>query len=113
MYGSNSHSDYDGDKTNLTGVVATALYRFGDPTRPGLYVFGNLGMLRHAYSSEMFPDEEGSESGVAFGAGAGVSIPRGRLSLHAQAGFLTASMDGSSTAFIPIMVGVSIPLGSR
>ena len=113
LFGSNSHSDLDGDKTNLLGVLGTVAYRFGDPTRPGVFVLGNVGMLRHSYSSDNFPDDEGSESGVAFGGAAGFSIPRDNMILHVSAGLLTASIEGSSTSFIPLQLGISIPFGQR
>jgi hypothetical protein len=113
LYGGNSHSDVDGDKTTLLGVLGSVVYRLGDVTKPGLYLMGNVGMLQHKYASDLFPAAEGSSSGVAFGGGAGFSIPMGRLNVHGSAGFLTASIDGESTAFVPIQAGVSIPLGTR
>lgn len=113
LYGGNSHSDYDGDKTTLTGLLGTVNYRFGDAAKAGPFVVGNVGLLRHTYSSDKFPDEEGTSYGVAFGGGAGFAIPRGSMNLYAVARYLMASIDGETTAFVPIQVGVTIPLGSK
>lgn len=113
LYGGNSHSDFEGDKTTLTGLLGTANYRLADASKPGLFLLANVGFLRHTYSSDKFPSEEGTSSGVAFGGGAGFSIPRGAMSLYATIRYLTASIDGESTAFVPIMAGVSVPLGSK
>ena len=113
LYGGNSHSDYDGDKTTLLGALGTVAYRLGDPAKPGVSLVGNIGMLQHKYSSDQFPDEEGSSSGVAFGGGAAFMVPRGNMNLYAAVRYLTASIDGYSTSFVPITAGVTIPLGSK
>lgn len=113
LFGSNSHSDFDGDKTSLLGVLGSVAYRFGDPEKTSAFVIGNVGMLRHSYKSDMFPTEEGSSSGIAFGGGAGIAIPRGAMNVYVMARFLTASIEDATTAFIPIQAGVSFPLGKK
>lgn len=113
LHGSNAHSDFDGDKTNLTGVLGSVAYRLGDPEKAGVFVIGNVGMLRHSYKSDRFPSEEGASSGVAFGGGAGIQVPKGSMSLYALVRFITASIDDATTAFIPVQVGVGIPLGKK
>jgi hypothetical protein len=113
FYGANSHSDFDGDKTTLSGVLGTVTYRLGDATKPGVFLTGNIGLLSHKYSSDKFPSEEGSSSGLAFGGGAGVAIPRGSMNFYVVARYLTASIDNETTSFIPVQAGVTIPLGSK
>jgi hypothetical protein len=113
LFGGNSHSDYDGDKTTLLGALGTVAYRLGDPAKPGISLVGNLGMLQHKYSSDQFPGEEGSSSGLAYGGGAAFMVPRGNMSLYAAVRYLMASIDDETTAFVPITVGVVIPLGSK
>lgn len=113
VFGSNSHSDIDGDKTNLIGVLGSVSYRLGDAEKTGVFVLGNVGFLQHSYKSDMFPSEEGSSSGVAFGGGAGVHMPMGTKSLYVMARFITASIENETTSFIPVQVGVSFPIGGK
>ena len=84
-------------------------YRLGDPLRPGLFLIGSIGAIKHQYKSETFPDEEASETGLAFGAGAGVDMPLKTMKLFAIARYLTR--DG--TNFIPIQIGIAFPIGGR
>jgi hypothetical protein len=107
LYGSNSHSDVDGDKTNLPGALLNVSYRLGDPAGPGAFLIGSVGAISHQYRSESFPDLEGSETDVAFGVGAGIEYPMSSLVLFVMARYLTR--DG--TNFIPVQVGVAIPIG--
>ncbi|MEQ1692420.1 MAG: hypothetical protein ABMA00_14100 [Gemmatimonas sp.] len=113
LFGANSHSDYDGDKTTLMGALGSVVYRLGDATKPGVSLIGNVGMLQHKYSSDQFPNEEGSSSGVAYGGGAAFTVPRGRMSVYLAIRYLMASIENETTAFVPIQAGVTIPLGGN
>lgn len=105
VYGSNSHSDVVGDKTNLPGVLGNLGYRFGDDKKAGPYLFAAAGIMNHQYKSNQYASE--SEWAFAYGLGAGVDIPAGKMALWVEARYL--SRDG--TNLIPLMVGVSIPVG--
>ncbi|NOT08420.1 MAG: outer membrane beta-barrel protein [Gemmatimonadales bacterium] len=111
FYGSNSHSDIDGDKTNLKIGLATLGYTFKPGAKVTPYLSGSVGLLNHGYKSDTFPEAEGSESMMAFGGGAGLIFKMGaKSSFWVEARYLTASKDGSSTAFVPVLVGISIDL---
>ena len=104
FYGSNSHSDVDGDKTNVYGGYGGATYRMGDPTVPGIFLIGKAGLLVHSYKSDDFPEHEGSDTQFSYGIGAGFTLP-----LEGAAPFATAQYIGSGdTQFIVVAVGVTI-----
>ncbi|MBL0171234.1 MAG: hypothetical protein IPP90_10970 [Gemmatimonadaceae bacterium] len=97
----------------MLGLLGTVSYRLGDATKPGVSLIGNIGMLQHKYSSDKFPSYDDSQSGLAYGGGAAFSIPRGNMNLYAVVRYLMANIDDETTAFVPIQVGVTIPLGSK
>lgn len=110
MYGSNSHeAPPEGDKTNLYGASGWATYRFGDTEKPGIYLLGSIGMLKHDYRSETFPDEQGGNFELAWSGGAGVDIPvgTGGTTFWVEARY----MSRGDTRFVPIFAGVSVALG--
>jgi hypothetical protein len=111
FYGENPHSDIDGDKTALSGVLATVRWRFGDAKKPNVFVIGNVGYMDHSYKSEKFPNLEGSDDGLAYGAGAGIELPKGRMKWYLLARYLTADIENATTSLAPVTVGVSFPLG--
>jgi hypothetical protein len=112
LYGSNSHSDVDGDKTNLYGGLANLNYRFGDVSKLGLYVYGGAGLLVHDYKSTTYPDEASSDSKFAYQFGAGLDIPLGGIALWIDAKYLRRA-ESYATALFPLMAGISIPIGKN
>jgi hypothetical protein len=108
FYGMNSHDDVDGDKTNLYGAMGSLRYAFHEPTRPGLFVNGGIGLLVHSYKSDLFPSAEESETQFAYHAGVGVDIPLSSVSLYGLAGYM-----GGDTTFLRFMAGISIPIGGN
>jgi hypothetical protein len=108
VYGSNKHSDVAGDKTNLPGVFGFLQYRVGPGDKPGVYFYGQLGALNHQYKSAT-PAANDSEWGFAWGGGAGVDIPVGRVSLFVEASLI--ARDG--TNLVPLVAGLAIPVGTR
>lgn len=110
MYGSNKHSDVAGDKTNLPGAFGFLMYRAGDQSKPGVYFFGQAGILNHQFKTSGSPGYSGeSDWKPAAGGGVGVDIPVGGASVFVEGRFITRS----GTSFIPIQAGVSIPVGSK
>lgn len=107
--GSNKHSGIAGDKTNLFGGFGFLQYRFGNPARPGIYIYGEGGVLSHSYKpgSSTIPDE--TDWKPAVGAGAGVDIPVGGAGLFIEASIVARS----GTAFVPIMAGFAVPVGRK
>jgi hypothetical protein len=111
FYGSNNHEAPDGDKTNLYGALAGVSYAFGDPEGVSPFVGGLAGFMHHSYKSESQPSLEGSESGLAGGAFAGVGFPLGGIGGFVEAYWLTGFGDIDSTQLFGAMAGVQFPLG--
>jgi hypothetical protein len=114
LFGSNSHGDVEGDKTNLLGGLGGVELSFADEDGRGFFVFGELGFLRHDYKSDEYPQFEGADTGLAFGAGGGYGIPLGgRLMGWVLGRYLQAQFDedDGNTSFLGVMAGVSIPIG--
>jgi hypothetical protein len=110
FYGQNSHTGVDGDKTNPYGFMGGLEFDFnpgGEGVNP--YVFGQAGILWHKYSSDTFGDA--SDSGFAYGAGAGLGFPLGGVNGWAEGRLMNASIEDSNTMFSAINVGISIDLG--
>jgi len=111
LFGSNKH-DYEGDKTNLLGGFGGVEKSFADEDGKGVFVFGELGFLRHDYKSDEFPEDEGADTGFAFGGGAGYGIPLGEnLGGWLLGRYIQGQFDGGNTGFFAVMAGVSIPVG--
>jgi hypothetical protein len=118
LYGSNSHSDHEGDKTNLLGGFGGVEMSFANEDGAGPFIFAEVGFLRHGYRSEEHSEYEENDTGLAFGGGAGYGIPLGEslqgwvLGRYIQGQY--SEEEGSedwSTAFFGVMAGVSIPIG--
>jgi opacity protein-like surface antigen len=91
--------------TKIMGGMASVVYQFG-AAGPKPYVMGGLGL------SNVKIDVSGtsaSETKVAFGFGAGVSLPMGTggSRLFAETRYTSVSTSGSSTTFLPLVVGIS------
>jgi hypothetical protein len=103
VYGSSSHDDIDGDKTNIYGGLASVTYGLGsEDASMSPYLIGSVGYLMHQYKSDEFPEFEGSEGGIGFGGGAGLFFNP----IYVEGRFMTFSADGESTAFVLIGAGI-------
>lgn len=106
-YGTTSEkSGVTDHNTNILGGMLSAVYAFGT-AGPKPYVTGGLGLANVKVKSggtELF-----SETKVAFAFGAGVSLPMGTggSRLFAETRYTSVSTSGTSTQFLPIVVGVS------
>ena len=100
FYGENKHEAL-GEKTNPYGGMANLGYRFGDQTKPGLYIYGGAGVLVHKFSGGSMIQSV-SDTQFAYDAAAGVDIPLGGVTLWIEARYM-----GGDTQFIPIMAGLS------
>jgi opacity protein-like surface antigen len=112
LFGSNSHSDVDGDKTSLYGGMANLAYQLGNTAKLHPYVFGGGGLLVHKYSSDQFPDDEGSDSKFTYQFGAGLDYPMKSIGLWIDVRYLSRVED-YPTALVPIMFGIYFPLGNK
>lgn len=106
-YGQTKHDGIGGD-TKIAGGMASLVYGFGLSTasaRP--FVTGGLGYYN--VDAEFTGFGSASESKFAFGAGAGVSfkLGTGGTGVTLATRFTSVSTSGSSTTFLPIVVGVS------
>jgi hypothetical protein len=111
FYGVNNHEPPpDGDKTNLYGGFAFVQYTIGDPAAVAPYVYAGPGFMTHSYKSDTLP--EGSGSGLAATAGAGVGIPLGGVTGFVEGQYLTGFGDEiDGTDLFAVSAGVSFPLG--
>ena len=91
--------------TKIMGGMASVVYAFGS-AGPKPYVLGGLGLSNVKVSAG---GSSVSETKVAFGFGAGVSLPMGTggSRLFAETRYTSVSTTGSSTTFLPIVVGIS------
>lgn len=108
--GRNGH-DYEGDSSDLYGATGGALYDFARQGEPGIYVFGQVGLMVHKEKSEDFPEFETSHSGLAFGGGAGFSFPFGGIGAWIEGRYMRGQFEDWNTSFFGGMAGISIPLG--
>ncbi|MFN2572709.1 MAG: outer membrane beta-barrel protein [Gemmatimonadales bacterium] len=105
-YGTTSEKSGVGDhSTKIAGGMASVVYAFG-AAGPKPYVMGGLGLSNVKVSAG---GTSVSETKVSFGFGAGVSLPLGTGGnrLFAETRYTSVSTSGQSTAFLPIVVGVS------
>jgi len=109
LYGSNKHDDGTGDKTNLYGGLAGLGYRVGDRSKPGVFFFGLAGGLNHQYKPGSSTESSSNEWKFAFGGGGGFDIPVGKASIWVQGRIISRS----DTKFIPILAGITIPVGGN
>jgi hypothetical protein len=114
FYGRNSVKDISpgldfGDWT-LTGAGALLGYTINPMAQMSPFVFGSLGFL----SLGMTGEGSGSESGVSFGAGAGLSFNlTPTISAWGAGRFINARIDGDNLQFIPLNVGLTFSLGGN
>lgn len=107
-FGSNKH-DVATEKTNLYGAGGWLSYKFGDAAKAGPYLIASAGAMKHDFHSTI-PADNGGNFELAWSGGVGVDIPAGKsLSIWAE----TRYMQRGDTRFIPIFVGVSIPVGKK
>jgi hypothetical protein len=114
FFGQNSHSDFDGDKTQPYGAMGGLLFNLSPEADGGLYVFGQAGIMVHKYSSDEF--EGDSESAFGYGGGAGYGFPLGGLDAFVEGRYMSASFDSelggsATTAFFAVMAGIVIDIG--
>jgi hypothetical protein len=87
------------------------LFDTGGEGEAGVYAFGQLGFMVHDYKSDEFSEFEGSETGLAFGGGAGYGFPLGSLSAWAEGRYMQGQFDDGNTSFFGVFAGISIPFG--
>lgn len=111
FFGSNSHADVDGDKTNLYGGFGTLGYAFrapGPPVVPSAFFL--VGSMTHAFKSDSSPEE--SVTSLAVGGGVGLSFPLlGAVGGLIEAWYLSGLGINEDTKVTSVAVGVRIPLG--
>lgn len=91
--------------TKIMGGMASVVYAFG-AAGPKPYVMGGLGLYNVKIDVS---GTSASETKVSFGFGAGIAVPMGTGGnrLFAETRYTSVSTSGSSTTFLPIVVGVS------
>ena len=109
-YGSNSH-ETTGDKTNLFGGTAVALYGFGDPEALNPYVFGEFGVMSHAFKSDAAPATDATSTAAVWGGGVGVGFPLGGVTGFVSAGYTAGLGDNSGTTYFALFAGATFAVG--
>ena len=70
--------------------------------------------MRHDFKSDEFPEDEGADTGFAFGGGAGYGIPLGEnLGGWILGRYVQGQFDEENTRFFAVMAGVSISAGGN
>jgi len=100
LYGQNSSESTIAEKAKLYGGGGALGYRFGESSKPGVYVYGSAGAL--------VIDVGASETQFSYGGGAGVDIPISPKAAIWIEGRLLATKD---ITMVPIMAGISISTG--
>ena len=109
-FGSNKHSDVDGDKTNLISAMAALGYSFMPAKSVSPYVTGGIGILAHQFKSEDFPTANETETKFGYTGAVGLGFKTGG-SLHI---FVEGRLlGGSDSNVIAGLAGVSIQVGKR
>jgi len=109
-FGSNKHSDFEGDKTNLIGGMAAVGYSFMPDKSVSPYITGGVGILAHQFKSEDFPEDNETESKLGYTGAFGLGFRAGGKA-HV---FLEGRLLGSeSSKAILALAGVSIQLGGK
>ena len=89
--------------------MAGLLYDFTPAVAGGIYVFGEAGLMVHKYSSD--ESEGDSETGFAFGGGAGYGFPMGDTEIFVEGRYMQGNFDYGNTSFFGIVGGVALYLG--
>jgi hypothetical protein len=117
LYGSNNHSDFEGDKTKLLGAFGGIEVSFANESGAGPFVFAELGILRHDYTSDEYPEFDEANTGLAVGGGGGYGLPlTRRLSVYVLGRYLWGHLENEetgegNTTLFGLMAGVSVSLG--
>jgi len=113
LYGSNGHSDIEGNSNSFLGAFAGVERSFAETGEGGPFVFGQLGFLKRNSKSEEFAEYRESEWGPAFGVGAGYEYPIGRLNGWVLGRYIQGQLDGvdGNATFFGVVAGVSLPFG--
>lgn len=110
FYGSNKWKAGLDGKTDLLIGLGTVGYTIGtadQKVRP--YILGSVGFMNN--KAKPGTGTSVSETAIAFGGGAGLLFKMGaKSSFFAEGRYLTASKNGGTTAFVPVLVGITIDL---
>jgi len=109
LYSQTNHKNgFDGN-TKIIGGGGAVVYHFKVPGMVTPYVLGSVGM----YNAKITVPSVGfdsSETKFGFGVGGGVNLALSTVAVFAEIRYLSVATSGSSTAFIPITVGVRFGL---
>jgi len=117
LFGSNGDGGdlgIDGNKTDLLGALGGVEFNLSPEADAGLFVFAEVGMLKCDVSFELDPQNNYSESALAFGGGAGYNFPVLGLNGWILGRYLQGQFDSGDgrIAFFGVSAGLSFPLGS-
>ena len=112
-FGANGHRPPPGgDRTSLYGALGFVQVALGNPEAASPVLFGGAGLMVHDYRSETQPGLEGSNTGFAAGAGAGVRFPVGGIGAFAGAWLLNGFFDAGDTTIAGVTAGLELAVGA-
>lgn len=112
-YGQNKHDTnvlgvFDGDKTNLIGLMAILGYDIPSQGSVNPFVWGGLGLLVHKFAPDIGSGDSESNFGYQFGGG--LSFGGDESNVHP---FVEARFEGASASqFVAVEAGVSFGVGN-
>jgi opacity protein-like surface antigen len=106
FYGSNKHSDVDGDKTNIIAGMGSVLYSFMPDKKVSPYALAGAGFLSHKFDPATGDSETSTKFGYTGAVGLIFSLSS-KASLWVE-GRLLGSKDSK---MLPINAGFSINFG--
>ena len=109
-YGSNAW-ETAGDKSNLFGGTALINYGFGDPLSVNPFLWGEVGVLSHAFKSDSAPSTEVTSTAGTLAGGAGIGFPLGGVSGFVAAGYNSHLGGDVDTTYFGVYAGVSFAVG--
>jgi len=109
-YGSNKHS-LAGDRSNLLGGAALLNYGFGDPQSVNPFLWGEVGVLSHAFKSDSDPSTDATSTAGAMAGGAGIGLPLGGVSAFVAAGYNSHLGGDIDTTYFGVYAGLNFSVG--
>jgi opacity protein-like surface antigen len=108
FYGSNKHTDVDGDKTNIIAGMATVGYIFMPDKKVSPYVLGGAGFQSHKFD----PATGESETSTKFGYNGGLGLS---FTLNPTIGFWVEGriLGSKDSKMIPLQAGFSFNFGKK
>ena len=111
FYGTNQH-ERDGDESKLLGGTALLNYGLGDPAALNPFLWAEVGVLSHAFSSTSAPSAEATSTSGLIAGGVGLGFPLGGVGGFLAAGYNSGLGGDFDTNYFGASAGLSFSLGA-